>query len=260
MNLAPGNIFGFYALLVASAVVLVVIWVAKKGSFVPTLRRITGLDAMEEAVGRATEMGRPVHFSPGIADIAGEFAPQTFAAMEVLSFLTGLSAKYDSELIVSIRMPTVFPVAEDVVKQGYLAAGKADKFKESCVRFLSSEQFAYIAGVLGIMHREKVAANIMVGGFWAESLLMAEGGAHVGAIQIAGTANMLQIPFFVAACDYTLIGEEIYAGGAYLSQDRIKLGSIASQDYLKLALMAMLFVGAVLMTLDNPWLRNVIVR
>lgn len=260
MDLVKGNIFGFYALLVASLVVVLVVWIAKRGAFIPTLRRIAGLDAMEEAIGRATEMGRPVHFSPGIADITGDTAPQTFAGLEVLSYLTRLSAKYDAELIVSIRMPNVFPLAEEVVKQGYLAAGKADMFKDSCVRFLSSEQFAYIAGVLGIMHREKVAANIMIGGFWAESLLMAEGGAHVGAIQVAGTANMPQIPFFVAACDYTLIGEEIYAGGAYLSQDRIRLGSIAAQDYLKLALMAMLFVGAVLMTLDNPWLRNIIVR
>ncbi|MBT9154861.1 MAG: hypothetical protein DDT39_01547 [Firmicutes bacterium] len=260
MDLVRGNIFGFYALVVASLVVVVVVWLAKKGTIVPTLRRIAGLDAMEEAIGRATEMGRPIHFSPGIADVTGDTAPQTFAGLEVLAYITGLSAKYDAELIVSIRMPNVFPLAEEVVKQGYLAAGKADMFKDSCVRFLSSEQFAYIAGVLGIMHREKVAANIMIGGFWAESLLMAEGGAHVGAIQIAGTANMPQIPFFIAACDYTLIGEEMYAGGAYLSQDRIKLGSIAAQDYLKLALMTMLFVGAVLMTLDNPWLRNVIVR
>lgn len=260
MDLVKGNIFGFYALLVTSATVLIVILLAKRGSFVPKLRRIAGLDAMEEAIGRATEMGRPVHFSPGIADITGDTAPQTFAGLEVLSYLTGLSAKYDAELIVSIRMPNVFPLAEEVVKQGYLAAGKADMYKDSCVRFLSSDQVAYTAGALGIMHREKVAANIMIGGFWGESLLMAEGGAHIGAIQIAGTANMPQIPFFVAACDYTLIGEEIYAGGAYLSQNRIQLGSIAAQDYLKLALMAMLFVGAVLMTLGNPWLRNVIVR
>ncbi|MDP3488053.1 MAG: hypothetical protein Q8S19_09010, partial [Bacillota bacterium] len=194
------------------------------------------------------------HFSPGIADISGSDAPQTFAALEVLAYVTGLCAKYDAELIVTIRIPNVLPLAQEVAQQGYMAAGKADMYKEDTVRFLSSEQFAYIAGVLGIFARQKVAANIMIGGFWAESLLMAEGGAQLGAIQVAGTANMHQIPFFVAACDYTLIGEEIYAAGAYLSQDKNKLGSIAAQDYIKLALMAMVFVGAVMMSSGSKWL------
>lgn len=260
MKLVPGNIFGFWAMIIASVVVLVIVKLSKDGKFVPQLRRIAGLEAMEEAIGRATEMGRPVHFSPGIADITGDTAPQTFAALEVLSYITSLSAKYDAELIVTIRIPNVFPLAQEVVRQGYMAVGKADKFKEDTVRFLSNEQFAYIAGVLGIFHRQRVAANIMIGGFWAESLLMAEGGSQVGAIQVSGTANMHQIPFFVAACDYTLIGEEIYAGGAYLSQDKAKLGSIAAQDYIKLCLMAMIFVGAIMMSAGNDWLRAIVIK
>ncbi|MBS3873554.1 MAG: hypothetical protein KGZ92_01210 [Firmicutes bacterium] len=260
MKLVPGNIFGFWTMLFVSICILLIVKLAKDGKFVVKLRRIAGLEAIEEAIGRATEMGKPVHFSPGIADVTGDTAPQTFAALEVLGYVTGLSAKYNAELIVSIRIPNVFPLAQEVVRQGYMAAGKTDLFKEDTVRFLSSEQFAYIAGVLGIFARQRVAANLMIGAFWAESLLMAEGGAQVGAIQVAGTANMHQIPFFVAACDYTLIGEEIYAGGAYLSQDKVRLGSIASQDYIKLALMAVIFVGAVMMTAGNDWLRVLLVK
>lgn len=248
MKFVAGNLFGIYAMIACSALILVVIRSVRTGKYVPVLRRIAGLEAIEEAIGRATEMGRPVHFSPGIADITGSDAPQTFAALEALAFVTGLSAKYNAELIVTIRIPNVLPLAQEVVKQGYMAAGKADMFKEDTVRFLSTEQFAYIAGVLGIFARQKVAANIMIGGFWAESLLMAEGGSQGGCIQVAGTANMHQIPFFVAACDYTLIGEEIYAAGAYLSQDKNKLGSIAAQDYIKLAIMAIVIVGAGMMT------------
>ncbi|MBS3950863.1 MAG: hypothetical protein KGZ53_09435 [Peptococcaceae bacterium] len=257
MSIVKGNLFGFYALIVCSLLIVAVIRATKAGKFTPVLRRIAGLEAIEESIGRATEMGKPIHFSPGIADITGSDAPQTFAALEVLAYVTGLSAKYDADLIVTIRIPNVLPLAQEVVQQGYMAAGKADMYKEDTVRFLSNEQFAYIAGVLGIFARQKVAANIMIGGFWAESLLMAEGGAQAGAIQVAGTANMHQIPFFVAACDYTLIGEEIYAAGAYLSQDKNKLGSIAAQDYIKLALIAMVFVGAAMATSGSQWLVKV---
>lgn len=248
MTFLSGTYFLFATTITMAAITLLAVNMSKSGKWHPHIRRIAGLDSIEEAVGRATEMGNPVHFTPGLADVTAETAPQTFAGLEVLGFVTELTAKYNTELIVTIRIPNVFPIAQEIVRQGYIAAGKPDMFKEDTVRFLSSEQFAYAAGVMGIFHRQKVAANIMMGAFWAESLLFAEAGAQVGAIQVAGTAAMAQIPFFVAACDYTLIGEELYAGGAYLSQDKVKLGSIGGQDIIKGITMALILVGSFMAT------------
>lgn len=216
---------------------------ARSGKMVPTLRRINGLDAVEEAVGRATEMGRPIHYCPGLADVTAQTAPQTFAALEILGFVTELTARYNTTLVVTISSPNVFPLAQEIVRQRYQASGRPDMFQENTVRFLSSAQFAYAAGVMGIFFREKVAANVMIGAFWAESLLLAEAGAQNQAIQVAGTAAINQIPFFVAACDYTLIGEEIYAASAYLSQNKPKLGAIAGQDYCKALVLAFVIAG-----------------
>lgn len=260
MSLIAGRIFATISLLVVGALLYYMITASRKGTINVKLRRMPGLDAIEEAVGRATEMGRPVHFSPGIAGISDETAPQTYAALECLTYVAGLCAKYNADLIVTIRTPQVFPLAQETVRQAYLSGGKVDMYHEDTVRFLSSDQFAYAAGAQGIMHREKVAANIMLGGFWAESLFMAEAGSVIGAIQIAGTANMHQIPFFVAACDYSLIGEELYAGGAYLSQDKNKLGSIAGQDYVKFLAIAFVIVGALLRTAGNTFLFDLLVK
>jgi hypothetical protein len=244
----PGTTFLFATILIMGIVIYVTFTAAKNDRWTPHIRRIAGLDSVEEAVGRATEMGAPVHFTPGLADVTAQTAPQTFAGLEVLGFVTELTAKYNTELIVTIRIPNVFPLAQEIVRQGYIAAGKPDMFKEDTVRFLSSEQFAYAAGVMGIFYRRHVAANLMFGAFWAESLLFAEAGAQVGAIQVAGTAAMAQIPFFVAACDYTLIGEELYAAGAYLSQDKVKMGSIGGQDIVKGVAMALILFGALMST------------
>ncbi len=254
MSLVAGRIFSTIALFITGGLIIYMINLSRSGKVSIVLRRMAGLDAIEEAIGRATEMGKPVHMSIGIADIQGETAPQTYAGLECLAYVTGLCAKYNAEFINTIRVPNVFPIAQEVVRQAYLSAGKADMFKEDTVRFLSSNQFAYAAGAQGIMHREKVAANIMLGAFWAESLFLAEAGAQIGAIQIAGTANMHQIPFFVAACDYSLIGEELYAGGAYLSQDKIKLGSIAAQDYIKIGVIAFSIAGTLLATAGSTFL------
>jgi len=101
---------------------------------------------------------------------------------------------------------------------------------------------------MGIVEREKCAANFLVGPFLAESLVLAEVGARVGAIQIGATATMGQIPFFVASCDYTLIGDELYAAAALASGDRVQIGSIFGQDVVKAALMIVLIAGIVLRT------------
>jgi len=218
---------------------------AKKGKSL-FIRRIAGLDAIEEAVGRATEMGKPVLFISGIEDVD---QIQTVAAMIILGNVAKMVAGYDTPLLVPICQPFVVPVAEERVKEGYASAGKPEAYNRDNVRYISSEQFAYAAGVNGIMLRERPAANLMFGSFYAESLVMAETGFSTGAIQVAGTANIHQLPFFVVACDYTVIGEELFATSAYLSKEPKLLGSLKGSDLTKALIMGILALGVVLETL-----------
>jgi hypothetical protein len=83
-----------------------------------------------------------------------------------------------------------------------------------------------------------------MGCFFAESLILAENGNAVGAIQIAGTAETAQLPFFVASCDYTLIGEEFFAASAYLSGAPDQLGTLRGQDIAKALIVVALVLGA----------------
>ena len=101
------------------------------------------------------------------------------------------------------------------------------------------------------MVREKPAACFYMGAFFAESLILAETGNHIGAIQIAGTAMPTQLPFFVAACDYTLIGEELFAASAYLSGDPQQIASLRGQDVGKLLAMGAIILGSVFVTLAS---------
>ncbi len=241
----------FVFLLVMTTIMLVTLYLTMKGIGRPAIRKMAGLDAIKEAIGRATEMGRPVHFSPGIAGLATDTGPQTLAGLSVLAHVAELAAKYKTTLWTTIRIPQVQPLAAEIVRQAYVKAGVPDDFDPDKIIYLSDTQFAYASGVVGLMHREKVAANIMIGGFWAESLLFAEGGYQAGAIQVAGTANTAQIPFFVAACDYCLIGEEILAAGAYLSKDPLQIGAIWGQDYGKAIAIIMMAIGIVLSLAGN---------
>lgn len=218
---------------------------AKQGREV-ALRRLAGIDAIEEAIGRATEMGRPVLFIPGINDIDDI---QTLAGISILSHVAFIAAEYDTPVIVACRRSVVLMISEEVVKQASLAAGRPENYIPNNMRYLSDDQFAFTAGVNGIMLRERPASCIYQGCFYSESLILAETGFVSGAIQVAGTANVAQLPFFVAACDYTLIGEEFFAASAYLSQEPPILASVKAADWLKLVILPVIILGIVLATI-----------
>ncbi len=214
----------------------------------PFVRRIPGIDAIEEAIGRATEMGRPVLYIPGIQDIS---EIQTVAGLVILESVAKLTARYETPITVPVTYPIPFTIAEEMVKAGYLHAGRPEAYDPNSVRFVSPEQFAYVASVTGVMMRDRPAAHIFMGAFYAESLLLAETGFATGAIQVAGTANVHQLPFFVVACDYTLIGEELYAASAYLSGEPKLVGALKGADLMKIAIIATVIIGCILETLGR---------
>ncbi len=213
---------------------------------VPFVRRIPGIDAIEEAIGRATEMGRSVLYVPGILDID---EIQTVAGLVILESVARLTAKYQTPITVPVTYPIPFTIAEEMVKSGYLHAGRPEAYDATSVRFVSPEQFAYTAAVGGIMLRDRPAAVVYMGAFYAESLLLAETGFSTGAIQVAGTANVHQLPFFVVACDYTLIGEELFAASAYLSKEPKLVGALKGADLMKLVIIGLAIGGCVLETM-----------
>lgn len=212
----------------------------------PGVRRIAGLEAIEEAVGRATEMGKTVFTTPGWADVTGSSAGPTFAALDIIAYLARLTARYDTRLVVAVSYPNVYPLVQQTVQQAYIAEGKPQEFSDEMIRFTSPEQYAYAAACLGMIQRENVAATVFVGQFASEAINFAEAAVAVGAISISGTTSPYQLPFFAAACDYTMIGEELLAAGAYLSRDPARLGSVLGQDLAKLLALVVLVLGVVL--------------
>ena len=202
---------------------------------------------MDDAIGRATEMGKPILYVLGLgtaADIG------TIASFTILGRVAKKVAEYQTKLIVPCYDPIVMTVAQETVKAAYLDAGRPDDYYEDIVYFVTQSQFAYVAAVNGTMLRELPATNMYMGVFHAESLILAETGAEAGSIQIAGTDQVAQLPFFIVACDYTLIGEELYAASAYLGREPILLGSLKAQDYAKAAVIILAALGLLAASLD----------
>lgn len=203
------------------------------------IRRIPGVSAIEEAVGRAAELGRPTVFSTGLTDVG----PVLYACLGVLHSVSQRIARLRTKIIVPQYTPEAMAIVEDNVRDAYQSVGREQSFDPQCVVFLSGEQFAYAAGYMGLVHREKAASCFLFGSFAAESLILAEAGQQVGAMQVAASVSPEQVAFFVCTCDYTLIGEELFAASAYLTNEPVQLSSIRAQDFVKLSTFVIIAAG-----------------
>lgn len=252
----PGETASFFLVLALGALIMYYVSRARKGLPVPEIRKIPGLEAIDESVGRATEMGKPVLYNIGMGDVTN---PDTLASLPILEYVTKTCAKYDTRFVEVTRNYVVYGVADEVVKQAYVSSGKPEAYDPNNVRWYSDSQWGYAMAVIGLMRRDEPAANLMLGNYAAECLVMAETGAVLGVVQVAGTTNILQIPFFVATCDYTLLGEELYAASAYISREPVLVATVVAQDFLKIALVVIMCIGSVLATFNaHDWLVNLL--
>ncbi len=251
-----GKIQLFIAMIIFCGAILGSIYLSRNNQEV-FVRRISGLEAVDEAIGRATEMGRSILYVLGLGGVSG---PATIASMTILGQVARRTADYETTLRVPCNDPIVLNVVREMVKASYLDEGRPDAYSEEDIFFLTDSQFAYAAGVDGMMLREKPAAIFLQGTFYAESLILAETGNSIGAIQIAGTDSEHQLPFLITACDYTLIGEELYAASAYLSKEPMQLGSLRGQDWGKVLIFLTIVFGVFLELIGVNWITTFLQR
>jgi hypothetical protein len=206
------------------------------------VRPIAGLGAIDDAIGRATEMGKPILYSSGLGKMD---RVATMASMNILASVAEKTAEYNTPLIFPNYDPVVMTTAQEVVKEAYSKAGHPEAYRPDNIFFVTQSQFGYAAAVDGIMTRQLPATNLFLGTFEAEALILAETGNSIGAIQIAGTDSTIQLSFFIVACDYTLIGEELFVASGYLTKDPQILGSIKGQDWLKAIIVLLILIGGI---------------
>lgn len=211
------------------------------------MRKIAGIDALDEAIERAAEMGKGVHFAVGDrADIKGSFASQVVAGLEILGHIAQRCAALKTRLIVSLggRSGTggeLVPLCREIVRDAYEKEG--GEYTEDIVRFLAGERAGFESGMQGILRRENIATNILTGP-WAGSVVSPTGvSLAMGIVCITGTARTYWMAVLTCFSDYFLIGDELYAAGAVLSGDVPTLASLKVSDYVKLAMLAILIIG-----------------
>jgi hypothetical protein len=225
--------------------ILLYLYIRVRAGNAGKLRPMPALEQLPAAVGRSAETGQPLHVSVGVAGVGGTTTAETWAGLTVLSRLADEAAASDTPLMVTVADPTVLPLAQDVVRRAFIRHGNPEGYDPTQVRFIAPEPVAYAAGVMGLLDREQLTGNVMIGTFGTEYLLMGETGARRGVRQVVGTSDPNTLSLMYASADETLIGEEIFAGGAYTMGLPAQVASLLAEDWARWLIILVIIVAAI---------------
>lgn len=248
--LIPGKTVSLIVFLVIMVSIYLTMRNASKGK-VPTIRTLPAYNAITEAVGRAVELGKPAHYTTGTHSFVGQTAGGSAAltaGLSLLAYISDICLSKGATLIASCPYPEVMTIESEILRSSYLKAGMEEEYSEvEHLRYVPivSSCAPFAAGVAGWLEREKPATNFLLGPFFFESLIIAEAGYHAGCFQVAGTTSAGYSAFFVACCDYVLIGEELYAAAALATNDPIQAGSLRGSDVNRAWIIALILIGVV---------------
>jgi hypothetical protein len=210
-----------------------------------SLRLLPGMEELPGLVARSAETGQPLHVSVGVGGVGGPTTAETWAGLTLFGQLADEAVARGASLVVTVADATVLPIAQDILQRAYDRYGFPEGYDPDQVRFVAPQPTAYAMGVMGVLERESLAGNVMVGSFGDEYLLIGETGARQGVHQIVGTTNPQTLPLVYASADETLIGEEVFATGAYTSRLPMQIASLLTEDWLRWLLIAAIVVTAI---------------
>jgi len=216
----------------------------------PRLRPIPAFKTLQRLTGQAMETGRPLHVSVGTQGVGTQSTAQTLAGLTMLEYLAREAVVYGARPIVSVADPTALIASQDVLRCAFASRDASDRYNPDAVRMMAPDPVAYASGVMGILSREDVLANIMNGAFGDEYLLIGETGVRKGIHQVVGTGNPQALPFVMATSDEVLIGEEMFASGAYLAKLPGHIASLLVQDWMRLLIVLIIIVGIIWRTVS----------
>jgi hypothetical protein len=236
------------AVLIIAASSGLLVWLTRRAAMGSPvgLRPLAGYDAVREQVGRAVESGRGVHASLGWASLSGRNSPASLAGLNILDALAGDACASDVPPLVTVGDGTLLVGAQDSLRGAYAAALRSGRYSGRTVHFVAGEGFAYAfaAGVTDLLSQEQLASSILAGHFGAEVAVIGEAAARAGLQQVVASDDPQALAAALPMAGQLIVGEELFAAGAYLQGAPAQLASVQVQDALRLFAAAAIVLAA----------------
>jgi len=216
------------------------------------LRPLPALNRLRQAINLTVESGRRLHVSLGRGEIIHPRTAVAFVGLSAMQKLVEDTAVSDRPTIVTAGTGPLGILARSSLRSAYAAANQAGRYRATYGRVTGLTPFSYAAGALSVVRDETVAANFLVGSFGAEVALMTDGSQDDDTLTVAGTDNVVAQAILCASADEPLIGEEVFASGAYVGAGMLHGTSLLTQDIFRWLLIAAM-VGGALIKMLGVW-------
>jgi hypothetical protein len=240
----PNTIWASLLLLLSILVLAVLLILRGKKGPRPKVRPLPAFQDLQGQAGHATESGGTIHIALGSGALDGADAVTSLASLQAVEALADTAVLYDAPLIITVGDPTLLPLAQDILRRAHERHGLIRRYDPGRVRFVAPSPVAYAAGAANVVASEDVTTNVMIGAFGAEVSLIADAGARRDLPQLAAAAALDAIGALYPATDHLAMGEELYAAGAQMTEERRYLVSLKAQDWLRYLLVALILVIA----------------
>jgi hypothetical protein len=207
-------------------------------------RQINAYDRLNGSVGLAVENGTRLHISLGRGNLFTTRGTSALAGLAMLRKLTERTSLSDRPPIVTSGDASLAILSQDTLQSGYRAAGAEEQYRFSTGRLTGLTPFSYAAGAIPVISDEDVSANIFLGDFGSESALLAEAAEHENSTVIAASDNISAQSVFYAYSQDPLIGEELFAAGAYVGAGAAHEASLTVQDILRWLIILAIVIGS----------------
>ncbi len=209
-------------------------------------RRIEAYERLNKSVGLAVESGTRLHISLGRGNLFTTRGASALAALAMLRKLSERTSLSDRPPIVTSGDASLAILSQDTLQSGYRAAGAEDQYRFSTGRLTGLTPFAYAAGTIPVTHDEGVSTHVFMGDFGAESALLVEAAERENSNLIAASDNLSAQSVFYASSQDPLIGEELFAAGAYVGAGASHEASLVVQDILRWLIILAIALGSLL--------------
>ena len=217
-----------------------------------SLRLIDAYERLNRSVGLAVENGTRLHISLGRGNLFTARGGSALAGLAMLRRLAERTSVSDRPPIVTSGDASLAILSQDTLQSGYRVVGAEDQYRFTTGRLTGLTPFSYAAGTIPTIQDENVSANIFIGDFGAESALLAEASDRENTSLIAASDNLSAQSVFYASSQEPLIGEELFAAGAYVGAGASHEASLNVQDILRWLIILMIIIGAGLKILGAP--------
>jgi hypothetical protein len=227
----------------ASALLLLILSLRKRKS-PPKLRLIPALTRLYRAFGLSVEDGTRLLVALGRASLLTPNGAAPLAGLGMLRYLTERTSLSDRPPIAIAGEASLALLAQDTLEAGYQAAGAGEFYQPTTGRLTGMTPFSSAAGAMSILRDENVSASVLIGHFGVEAALLAESAERENAFLLGASDDLSSQAALYASAPEALIGEELFATGAYLGATASHTASLTVQDALRWIIILTLLAGA----------------